>query len=99
MKVTITGWIHATRNEWEKEYSYRFTGYEHGEDIGYINVCPHEFEFELPDGFNPVPAEIKALRIERARILAEAQAKAVRLDERIATLLAIEYKPEVEQAQ
>lgn len=93
MKITLKGWIHAHRYEWEDEYSYTFFSCNMDGENGYIPIMEHEITFTLPANFKPTVAEIAALKKEQERIRAEAQSKVNLIQERISKLLAIEHKP------
>lgn len=49
-------------------------------------------EFELDDNFDITAAEIKSLRDQQKKIQAESQRQVVEIEERIQSMLAIEYK-------
>lgn len=65
------------------EYGYIYTGISKSVEVS----------LELPEDFDPTLAEINCLKREKDKILAEAQCKATRLEERIQQLQCIEYKP------
>ncbi len=103
--MRIDGYIHAIRREsWDRfddqgqpikdQGDYRYTWWSH-EDMStanYVMVCPLAIEFDLPDGFNPVPVEIANYRKEQQRIRAEAESKVNLLEEQISKLLSLEFK-------
>ena len=60
---------------------------------GSTPICPVEIEFETPDDFNPVAAEIESLRKTQRENRAEAQAKDNAIEARIAELSCLEYRP------
>lgn len=62
--------------------------------IGYILMGETSATFQVPK-VNPVNAEIEAIEKMQKDILAEAQMKVNKLNQRREELLAIEYKPEV----
>lgn len=54
-----------------------------------------ERDVDVPDDFDPVPAQVGALRAKKQEILAEASVKAANIDEQISRLTCIEHKPGV----
>lgn len=50
--------------------------------------------FEVPDNFNPVPAQVAALEAEKQAARAAFQKRVTELDAQIQSLLAIEYVAE-----
>lgn len=57
-------------------------------------VCEHLLTFEIPEGFDPRPQQIAALRAKRAEVQAKLAAQLSEIDTLIANLQAIEYMPE-----
>lgn len=82
---------HMTRH-WDGGIEY-FLASSDMSNMGYTPVCDVMVEFETPDDFNPVAAEIASLKVEKQRIQAEAQQKANEIDDRIAKISCIEYRP------
>lgn len=60
---------------------------------GYTKVGIATIELELFDDKTVLANAVEALRAEKSKVLAEAQAKATRLDEKIQNLLAITHEP------
>ena len=95
MKHTIDGYITYSKYSWQDAPTISFQTYEPTSAIhGYecVVVATHSFEVEVPDDFDPRELMIAALRKDKQDILAEAEAKANRVERRIQELLAIEYK-------
>lgn len=96
MKVTAQAHLH-----WRTSYTHpegMFTFFENDMSIcgpEYVCIRKVEMEVDVPDDFDPRPAQIDALRKEKTKILAEAQARANNIEEQVQRLLAIEYKPGV----
>ena len=59
---------------------------------GYVMVGTAEITVTLLGRKSMTAGAVKSLRAEKARILAEAQREATRIEERIQSLLAIEYE-------
>lgn len=60
------------------------------ESCGYITVCDHEIEVEVPDDFDPRAKQVEILRKEKQRINAEFAKRVTQIDEQINRLTAIE---------
>lgn len=61
----------------------------------YVLIKEMDVDVEVPDNFDPVPAQVEALKKEKQKILADAHVKAENIEEQIQRLLCIEFKPEV----
>lgn len=83
--------VHMSKH-WDGEIEYSLACCDMSEH-GWTKVCDVTVEFETPDDFNPIAAEISALKQQKQRIQAEAQQKANEIDDRIAKISCIEYKP------
>lgn len=56
---------------------------------GYVLVNKQTVELEVPDNFDPVPAQVSALKAEREQIAKKFGAKLMELDDRIGKLLCL----------
>ena len=54
-----------------------------------IYIGERQVEIDLPDDFNPVPAQVRALEAEKAEALAKYQRSVAEINERLANLTAI----------
>lgn len=59
---------------------------------GYLVVAPHEFQYEVPEEFDPIAAEVGALNKELDRITENHVSEVRRIKGRIAELLCIENR-------
>jgi hypothetical protein len=93
--VKIEAFLHWHKYEWEAKPEFRLTMSDMS-DSGPEWVClgPREVEVDVPDGFDPRPLQVAALRAEREKIVAECEVKKTNIDEQIMRLLAIESKPD-----
>jgi hypothetical protein len=93
MMQKIKTFLHWHKYAWEGKPEFRLTMSDMSHN-GPEWVClgPREVEVEVPDGFDPRPLQVAALRAEREKIVAEAEAKKTNIDEQIMQLLAIENK-------
>jgi hypothetical protein len=59
----------------------------------YVDTCMAQvpITFELPDGFHPTAAMVKALEAERAKLQAEFTRSVAEINDQIAKLLAISF--------
>ena len=92
MKVTIKGFLHYRKYDWETSPVYVIHTCKFDYDPDHIYIGEREFETEIPDDFNPLPAKIEILRQEKQRIQAEAHVKAENIEQQIQELLCIEDK-------
>ena len=91
MKHTMKMIAHFSRNyEGEMKYEIWLTDMS---KYGSTPICEVEVHFETPDDFNPVSAEIESLRKQKQEIQADAQLKANAIDDQIAKLSCLEYRP------
>lgn len=88
----ITVYIHAHR-DYKDEIKFSAFGCDMSQ-YGYtlLETKQVSVEFDIADDFNLDAEEIKAMRAEQKRILAEAQNQVTRLEERIQSMLCIEHK-------
>lgn len=61
---------------------------------GYLMIGPHEFDYEIPETFNPVAAEVESLNKKLAAVNKDHSNAVKAIKDRIANLLCIEYSPE-----
>ena len=90
-KHTIDGFITWRHVAWMDRPEVTFLTYDpRAVDDDYAVVRPHSFEVEVPDDFDPRPAQIAALREKRERAAATFSAYVAEIDASISKLLAIE---------
>lgn len=98
MKVTVTGILHMYQTTWNAAPSYRIFSSDMSscsdKNTTYVPIKPVESEFEIPDDFDPRPAIVASLREQKKSILADAHVKAVAIEERIQSILCLEFKEE-----
>jgi hypothetical protein len=80
------------KRDYNNEIQYHLCSSEMRE-YGYFTVKSMEVEYEVPEDFNEVQAEIAMLREARAKVQVEAQAKINHFDDMISKLVCLEYKP------
>lgn len=89
-QVTIEGHIFYLKHQWESKGEFTFADTGMDQFPEYIKVMPHSFTVEIPDDFDPRPAQLAALD-EKETALKAAFAKAMmELADDRAKLLCIE---------
>lgn len=93
--ITIKGWMYFDPNDVEGYGlgQYRFFGTEGYAFGNYVPICPHVLTFEIPDGFDPRPEQIKQLEKQREEMTAKYQAMVTEINARISKLQAITFEP------
>lgn len=100
MKQKIKAFVFYHKFQWSDKITYSIDSGDLSVVCGpeYVKIAHQEFTVEIPDDFDPRPIQIAALREERTKVTAEAEAKKANIDEQISRLLAIESRPELERA-
>lgn len=90
--IEITMHIHAKRR-YSGEVAYEAFQADMS-NYGYTKIMevPVLFDFEIPDDFSLVQAEIESLKEQKKIVQATAQMKITQLEEQIQSLQCIEYK-------
>ena len=88
MKVTITGYIVATQYSWESKPSFTFQWYEPKQKDTVV-VCPHSFDFEVPDNFDIRIGMVANLERERQKLREELGMRITEIEKQISELTAI----------
>ena len=74
-----------------KEDEYTLSGYDKAAfGTDWVKVCEVEIEFESPDDFNPVAAQIEALQKQKHELVRQFTQKIDEIKEQIGKLQAIE---------
>ena len=94
MKIVITGFVHlVSKDAWEADDAQRkftFFGFNASEtNMGYTVVGPASLEYELPEGWNPVAAEIAALEDQKIAALDKYHKSVISINERLSKLQAL----------
>ena len=88
MKTTITGYIVATQYSWESKPSFTFQWYEPKQKDTVV-VCPHSFDFEVPDNFDIRIGMVANLERERQKLREELGMRITEIEKQISELTAI----------
>ena len=96
MKVTVKGFLHYHKSEWDEFPRYQIFSSDMS-CIGpeYVPIKEVEIDMEIPDDFDPIPKQVEALRAKKKEVMAESQQKLNDLEHQIQAFLCIEFKPEV----
>jgi hypothetical protein len=92
MKITITVHIHHRKYAWENKGYFFALPSKFDDDDSRTYVGPQEVEIEVPDDFDPRPAQIAALDAQKQKIMADFNKSVAEINERISRLQALEYK-------
>jgi len=90
MKVKIKGFV--TYNNLFGGDEFNFTSFDPRKyDAGAtVFVKEHAFEVEVPDNFDPRPAQVEALKKQRETVQAQFAKRVMEIDTQIQSLLALE---------
>ena len=89
-KHTIDGFITWRHTAWMDRPEVGFLAYDpRTVDGDSVVIRPHSIEVEVPDDFDPRPAQVAALREKRMKAAATFIAYAAEIDASISKLLAI----------
>jgi UTP-glucose-1-phosphate uridylyltransferase len=93
MKIKVQGLVHWHKYDWDDKPVYQiFPNDMSSCGPEYVPIVSQEFEFDIPDDFDPRPTQVAALREHKKKVLEEAQRKANNIEDQIKRLLAIEFK-------
>lgn len=92
--IEIQGFIHLRQSALGPGHeTYSFMSTDDMTQYGYALIGPHTITFEVPDSFNPVAAEVNALKKQKDKLREEFNAQVARINDRITSLQAIEFSP------
>lgn len=89
--IEVKGFVLAQKN-WRDDLEYTFSTIELIEH-GYMTVCPHTLTFQLPEGFDPIAAQIAMLQQQRDKLRAEVAKRITEINDQISKLQALPYEP------
>ena len=92
-KIFINGFVHVSpATPWDADGQPKFTFFNFdasGNELGYVMVGPASFEYELPNGWNPVTAEVAGLEAKKAAALDAYQKSVAAINDRLSKLQAL----------
>lgn len=89
MKVTISGFINYEPTPFRNDHGFRFHPCEMTE-YRYVTVQPYSIVVEIPDDFDPRPAQISQLQAERTKVQAKFSARVTDIERQISELTSLE---------
>jgi hypothetical protein len=91
MKIKLTAHIFFNKYSWEEkgEFQIFYARVNDNENRTYIGQ--QEVEIEVPDDFDPRPAQIQALVQKRQSLMSETETRVQIINDRISNLQALEY--------
>ena len=91
MKKTLKGFLHMSTDSWDRNellfYKADMSDYE---SVRAVMIKPMEIEVDLPDDFDPRPAQIAALKAKQTKAAAEFHARNTEIMRQINELQALE---------
>ena len=91
MKIKVTAHVHYVDYPWDDDKFKLFSCKMDGDDT-HLYICSQEVEIEVPDNYDPRPAQIAELLKKQTKAAADYQNTVTEIQRRIAELQAIEFK-------
>lgn len=91
MKIKQTIYIHYQKYSWEDQGQYQVYTCQLTDSECRTYVGEQEIEIDVPDNFDPRPAQIAALREQQTKAAADYQKTVTDIQRRISELQAIEF--------
>jgi len=91
MKKTLKGFLHFSINPWDYgALTLRHRDYSDDASMGEVLINPFEIAVDIPDNFDPRPAQIKALEEKQKQAAAAFQTMNTEIMRQISQLQALE---------
>jgi hypothetical protein len=91
VKIKTTVHIHFVKYSWETQGRFEAMSYQIKDDTNYSYVGPQEIEVDVPENFDPRPAQIAVLEAKKQQVVDDFQKSITIINERISKLQALEY--------
>jgi hypothetical protein len=91
MKIKTIIHVHFVKYSWEAQGHFEAMSYQIKDDTNYAYVGPQEIEVDVPDHFDPRPAQIATLVAQKQQLMADQEKAITIINERISKLQALEY--------
>jgi hypothetical protein len=91
MKIKAIIHIYFVKYSWETAGEFIALTYQVKDDVIYSYVGPQEIEIEVPEHFDPRPAQIAVLEAQKKKVMADFQKSVTDINRRISELNALEY--------
>jgi hypothetical protein len=92
--VTISGYVYEVEYGYSTEKEYRFFGIDTMGDKHYTLIGPVQFDYTIPEDFNPTAQKLAALEKEKQAVRSAYLQKVREIEERISNLQALEMTVE-----
>lgn len=93
MRIAQKGFIVWRKYSYEPEANYVFLDYKPTDTAETVMVMPYTLEFDLPAGFDPTGAQVKALEQMKADALEKYQLAVSQINQQLAKLQALTHEP------
>lgn len=93
MKVKVTAHIYYQKYHFEEKGEFQIIYAKLPNDDTRTYIGAQEVEIEVPNDFDPRPAQIQALLDKRQSLIAETETRVQIINDRISNLQALEYTP------
>lgn len=90
MKIKTTVHIHFVKYSWETQGRFEAMSYQIKDDVNYSYVGAQEIEVDVPENFDPRPAQIAVLEAQKQKVMADFQKSVTDINRRISELNALE---------
>jgi hypothetical protein len=90
VKIKTTVHIHFVKYSWETEGRFEAMSYKIRDDTNYAYVGLQEIEIDVPENFDPRPAQIAVLEAKKQQVMADFQKSVTDINRRISELNALE---------
>jgi hypothetical protein len=90
MKIKTTIHVHFVKYSWETEGRFEAMSYKIRDDTNYAYVGLQEIEIDVPENFDPRPAQIAVLEAKKQQVMADFQKSVTDINRRISELNALE---------
>ena len=90
MKIKTIIHVHFVKYSWEAQGHFEAMSYQIKDDTNYSYVGPQEIEVDVPDHFDPRPAQIAVLEAQKQKVMADFQKSVTDINRRISELSALE---------
>jgi hypothetical protein len=90
MKIKTTVHVHYSQFDWEKKGRFEVFSYKIEDSECLTYVGPQEIEVDVPDHFDPRPAQIAVLEAQKQKVMADFQKSVTDINRRISELSALE---------
>ena len=90
MKIKTVVHIHYSQFDWEKKGRFEVFSYKIEESTHLTYVGPQEIEVDVPESYDPRPAQIAVLEKEKQKVMADFQKSVTDINRRISELSALE---------